>query len=82
MPKYFFHLRCEESRVSDPTGADLRDPDEAWDAARATAQDLMHTQIEAEVNWLTCRFEVADEAGEVVFELSFAECVESEGKSN
>jgi hypothetical protein len=42
----------------------------------------MQSQIEAAVNWLTCRFEVADEAGEVVFELPFAECVGSEGKPN
>jgi hypothetical protein len=28
------------------------------------------------MNWLACRFEVADEAGEIVFELPFTEVVE------
>jgi hypothetical protein len=47
--------------------------DQAWDAARRTALDLMRTQQNADVNWLTCRFEVADEVGEIVFELPFTE---------
>jgi hypothetical protein len=76
MPRYFFHLRCPEKDVVDPSGADLRDPDQAWEAARATAQDLMQAQPEADVNWLTCHFEVADEAGEIVFELPFSEVIQ------
>ena len=47
MPRYFFHLRCTEKDVPDMAGADLRDPDQAWEAARATARDLMETQVEA-----------------------------------
>jgi hypothetical protein len=76
MPRYFFHLRCESKAVLDPSGTDLRDPDQAWEAARVTALNLMQTQANADVNWLTCRFEVADEAGEIVFELPFTEAVE------
>jgi hypothetical protein len=76
MPRYFFHLHCESKTVLDPSGSDLRDPDQAWEAARATAQDLMRTQTNADMNWLACRFEVADEAGEIVFELPFTEVVE------
>ena len=82
MPRNFFHLCCDTKDVPDIAGADLRDPDQAWEAARATARDLMETQVEADVNWLTCRFEVADEAGEIVFELPFAECVVVKGKPN
>jgi hypothetical protein len=33
----------------------------------------MRRQQNADVNWLTCRFEVADEVGEIVFELPFTE---------
>jgi hypothetical protein len=82
MPRYFFHLRCAHKGVPDATGADLRDPDEAWEAARATARDLMETQVRADVNWLTCVFEVRDEAGEIIFELPFAECVDVKGRPN
>jgi hypothetical protein len=80
VPRYFFHLRCAEKDVPDIAGADLRDPDQAWEAARGTARHLMGTQADADVNWLTCAFEVTDEAGEIVFELPFAECVTVEGK--
>jgi hypothetical protein len=76
MPRYFFHLHCGSEAVLDPSGTDLRDADQAWEAARVTALDLMQTQMNADVNWLTCRFEVADAAGEIVFELPFTEAVE------
>jgi hypothetical protein len=33
----------------------------------------MRTEVEIEGEWLTCRFEVLDEAGEIVFELPFSE---------
>jgi hypothetical protein len=82
MPRYFFHLRCSGSDVIDPSGADLRDPDQAWEAARATARDLMEAQADANVNWLRCYFEVLDEAGEIVFELPFSDVVELRPKPN
>jgi hypothetical protein len=82
VPRYFFHLRCAEKEVPDIAGADLRDPDQAWEAARATARDLMERQVAADVNWLACYFEVTDEAGEIVFELAFAECLAAKGKPN
>ena len=82
MPRYFFHLRCAERDVTDTTGADLADPDQAWEAARATARDLMEMQSDAHVNWMTCHFEATDEAGEIVFDLSFAEIVEIKQKPN
>src|SRR5215217_8257498 len=60
MPRYFFHLRCAGKDIPDSAGADLRDPDQAWEAARTTARDLIEVQLQADVNWLTCRFEVTD----------------------
>src|SRR5215212_6554231 len=82
MARYFFHLRCSGNDVIDPLGADLRDPDQAWEAARATARDLMEAQADANVNWLRCYFDVVDEAGEIVFELPFSEVVEIRPKPN
>ena len=43
MPRYFFHLHCNDKVVLDPSGSELRDPDQAWEAARMTALDLMQT---------------------------------------
>ena len=82
MPRYFFHLRCQGKEVPDPSGADLRDPDQAWEAAHATARDLMQSEPNAAVNWFACHFEVTDEAGEIVFELPFSEVVEVRSKPN
>ena len=76
MARYFFNLRCRESDVTDSVGADLRDPDQAWEAASATARDLMEAQPDPNVNWLGCYFEVVDEAGEILFELPCSEVVE------
>src|SRR4051812_39009088 len=59
MPRYFFHLHCAAKTVSDPTGAELRDPDQVWEAARTTARELMQTEAAADVHWLSCHFEVA-----------------------
>lgn len=82
MPRYFFHLRCPGNEVRDPSGADLSDPDQAWEAARATARDLVETESQAAVDWLTCCFEVTDRAGEIVFELPFSEVVDFRPKPN
>ncbi len=82
MARYFFHLRCQDKDVLDPSGADLRDPDQAWEAARATARDLMEGQPDANVNWLACHFEVVDDSGEIVFELPFSEVVDLRPKLN
>jgi hypothetical protein len=81
MPRYFFHLRCPGKDVLDASGAELRDPDQAWEAARATAQDLLQ-QPELDANWPACVFEVTDQTGEIVFELPFAEVIEFKPKLN
>jgi hypothetical protein len=75
MPRYFFHLRSPDAHVIDPEGAEFGDADEAWEAARRTARTLMRTPAEGGIEWLRCSFEVLDDAGEVVFELPFAEAI-------
>ena len=82
MPRYFFHLRCRGKEVRDHAGADFSDPDQAWEAAYAAARDLMRSEPAADVNWLTCLFEVTDAAGEIVFELPFSEAVDSAPNPN
>ena len=73
MPRYFFHLKGPDIHVPDPDGADFANADEAWEAARRTARALMRTEVEMEAEWLTCRFEIRDEGGEIVFDLPFSE---------
>ena len=77
MPRFFFSLRCPDGSVIDPDGAEFANPDDAYDAAARTARTLMATDSDPEVDWLRCTFEVADDAGEVVFELPFSEAVEA-----
>src|SRR4051794_1970326 len=76
MPRYFFHLRCEDTTVPDSTGADLPDPDHAFEAALSMVRNLVSTLFDATVNWALCSFEVRDEADEIVLEFPFTEAVE------
>lgn len=60
----------------------LRDADQAFDAAKATALDLMRENAGTGVQWLSCRFEVRDSAGTMAFEFPFSEAVEVPPKAN
>ncbi len=80
IPLYFFHLRCHGRAVEDSTGASLRDPDQAWEAARAIARELMEGKAEAQAELLSCHFEVTDGTGEIVFEFPFTEAVKPTGE--
>ena len=74
MPRYFFNTRVGDDFVPDPEGEELRDPDHAWQVARAMIRELLQEQNE-QPNLLTARLEVTDEAGEVVLEFPFSEAI-------
>jgi hypothetical protein len=76
MPRYFFNLYLEGTLLPDAEGQDLKDPDDAWETARAAAQDLMATDFRRPINWFACHFEVRDEADDVLLEFPFSEAVE------
>lgn len=40
MPRYFFNTRIADELISDPEGEELRDPDRAWEIARAMIREL------------------------------------------
>jgi hypothetical protein len=82
MPRYFFHLHLGDETIRDPEGQFLRDPDEAWEAARATAQDLMGSKLSRPIDPSSSSFEVVDEAGEIVLEFPFVEAIEVPPKSS
>ncbi len=75
MPRYFFHTQIGADRVADPDGVDLRDPDQAWETARATARTLMARDQANQARLMTASLLVTDEAGELVLEFPFAEAV-------
>jgi hypothetical protein len=82
MPRYYFNLYLEGTLLPDAEGQELRNADEAWEAARAAAVDLMQTGFQRPVNWFTCHFDVRDEADETVLEFPFAEAVETSQQPN
>ncbi len=74
MPRYFFNARIGDQLVSDPEGENLRDPDRAWETARAMILELLKTEG-ADGGLMNAVLEVTDDAGEIVLEFPFAEAI-------
>ncbi len=79
MPQYFFNVHIGGDVVRDPDGQALRDPDRAWEVARAMARSLMSTRFEKPVDWTASHVEVVDAAGEIVLEFPFVEAMLDDG---
>jgi hypothetical protein len=74
MPRYFFNTRIGDELISDPEGEVLRNPDRAWEIARAMIRELLRTEG-TERALLQAVLEVTDDEGEVVLEFPFAEAI-------
>jgi hypothetical protein len=74
MPRYFFNTRIGDELISDPEGEQLRNPDRAWEVARAMIRELLKTEG-AERGLLKAVLEVTDETGEIVLEFPFTEAI-------
>jgi hypothetical protein len=74
MPRYFFNTRIGDELISDPEGEELRNPDRAWEVARAMIQELLKTEG-AQAGLLNAILEVRDDEGEIVLEFPFAEAI-------
>ena len=74
MPRYFFNTRIGNELISDPEGEELRNPDRAWEIARAMIRELLKTE-DAERGLLNAVLEVTDDEGEIVLEFPFAEAI-------
>ena len=74
MPRYFFNTRIGDELIADPEGEELRNPDRAWEMARAMIRELLKTE-RADERLLNATVEVTDDAGEIVLEFPFAEAL-------
>ena len=74
MPRYYFNTRIGDELVADPEGEDLRNPDRAWEVARAMIRELLRTEG-AERALLNATIEVTDDEGEIVLEFPFTEAI-------
>ena len=74
MPRYFFNTRIGDELISDPEGEELRNPDRAWEVARAMIRELLKTEG-AEAGLFNAILEVTDDEGEIVLEFPFAEAI-------
>jgi hypothetical protein len=74
MPRYFFNTRIGDELISDPDGEELRNPDRAWEIARAMIRELLKTE-DAGRGLLNAVLEVTDDEGEIVLEFPFAEAI-------
>jgi hypothetical protein len=74
MPRYFFNTRIGAELIRDAEGIDLRDPDHAWQIARATIRDLLQESGQNK-SLIASSLEVTDAAGEIVLEFPFSEAL-------
>jgi hypothetical protein len=74
MPRYFFNTRIGDELIADPEGEELRNPDRAWEMARAMILELLKTEGTDE-RLLNATVEVTDDEGEIVLEFPFAEAL-------
>ncbi len=72
MPRYFFNTRIGDDLIPDVEGEELRDPDHAWEVAKAMILDLLESEKE-QPNLLVASLVVTDQKGDVVLEFPFSE---------
>jgi hypothetical protein len=74
MPRYFFNTRIGDELIDDPEGEELRNPDRAWEVARAMILELIKSEG-ADGALMNAVIEVTDDDGEIVLEFPFAEAL-------
>jgi hypothetical protein len=74
MPRYFFNTRIGNELIDDPEGEELRNPDRAWEVARAMILELLKSEG-ADGVLLNAVIEVTDDDGEIVLEFPFSEAL-------
>lgn len=79
MPRYHFNVRVGQRLEPDRTGLVLADAYRAYLEACAAIPGVGHDLLAAGRDLEQCRFEIADEEGRLLFEVSFSELVRDAG---
>lgn len=66
MRRFFFHLLDGNLRLDDPEGTMLPDRASACIEALVSARAILRHELATEGLWDDCRFEIADEGGQVL----------------
>ena len=74
MPRYFFNTRIGDELIVDPDGEELRDPDRAYEIAKAMIVELLRSEG-ASQTLLSAVIEVMDDDGDMVLEFPFTEAI-------
>ena len=74
MPRYFFNTRIGDELIVDPDGEELRDPDRAYEIARAMILELLRSEGSSPT-LLSAVIEVMDDDGGIVLEFPFTEAI-------
>jgi len=77
MPRYFFNTRIGDETIPDEDGDELRDPDHAWEVAKAMIVELLRDEGH-HPSLFTASIVVTDESGETVLEFPFSEALITE----
>ena len=77
MPRFFFHFHDGTSQTRDDTGVEFGSAEEAYLGAFGAARDMWPELIDARQDPMGCAFEIADAQGAALFQLPFAETLES-----
>ena len=77
MPRFFFHFHDGTSQTLDDTGVEFGSAEEAYLGAFGAARDMWPELIDARQDPMGCAFEIADAQGAALFQLPFAETLES-----
>lgn len=67
-------MRIGDELIPDPKGEELRDPDHAWQVARATIREILKAGGDQRLV-LRAIVEVTDDGGEIVLEFPFSEAI-------
>jgi hypothetical protein len=80
MPRYFFNTHIADDVIADDEGEELRDPDQAWEVAKAMILELIEEEG-ATPELLKALIVVTDSDGDTVLEFPFSEALIAEERT-